>query len=100
MTVNRSNSKRPKSLRYKVLHPSGDWESFRLPLCFSPRDVAERLVHSLIFVRVPRGRFIWLCESRCDGPFWALYSARDNGYVLADKRDPERLSDAELAAAC
>jgi len=92
-------ARRASSLRYKVLHPDGCWQTFRLPLCFSPRDVAERLLHSAIFVYVTRDRNIWLGDKRCWGPVWALYSARHNAYVLAERKDPESLSDTELMEA-
>ena len=100
MKTRKRRGKQTKSMRYKVLHPSGEWEAFRLPLCFSPRDLAERLVHSLIFVRVSKGRTVILAQGQWEGPGWALYSRDKSAYVLADRRDPETLSDAELAAAC
>jgi hypothetical protein len=100
MRNRKANSKHPKSRRYKVLHPSGHWESFRLPYYFTAGDLAARLVYALVFVQIPPTGFVMVGGRRCDGPCWALYSDRAKAFTLADCRNPELLSDAELAAAC
>lgn len=100
MINRKANSKTRQFLRYKVLHPSGEWETFQLPACFTARDLAARLTQALVFVRIPVKGFVFVDGRRCLGPCWALYSDRAKAFTLADVRDPERLSDTELAAAC
>ena len=100
MRNRKASSKTPKSRLYKVLHPSGLCESFRLPCCFTERDLAARLTYAVVFVKIPAAGFVFVAGRRVTGPCWALYSDRAKAFTLAVRRDPELLNATELTAAC
>ena len=72
--------------RYKILHPSGEWESFRIPRFFNTSDVAKHCSHSTVCMFIPKGYRLFgtnvLGQSvKIEGPCWTVWNREKQEHV-------------------
>ena len=75
---------------YIVEHASGEYETLRLPLIFTSKDLTDRWPNCIVWLYVPQGRQLWLDPivgrtGVVQGPYWAHYNPDlkvYDGYVL------------------
>jgi len=78
-----------KNDTYKVEHASGEWDTIRLPRCFTAKDLATRLKCSEVWLYVPKGYHIpVLSIARVNGPVYVHYDRDQNSFDAYQVSDP------------
>ena len=89
-----------KYCKWKLLRPSGFFETWKLPLCFDVHDVTSHASYSEIWLYIYRGQPVYIAGSGyVRGPCWAHWSEYA-GEFDSTCEDPEQLSNDKLIALC
>lgn len=85
-----------QTMKYREFNAAGEREDFTVPKFILPREVAEKLYNSTVFVFLPRGwRGIDSTTNHWKaGPCWAVCG--DRGDFWISPREPQ--TDADAAA--
>lgn len=72
----------------KILRPSGEWETWKVPRFFSCADVAKHAHHSVVALWLRPGRCVFLeCDGKsggkAEGPCWVVWNPTQESFTGA-----------------